>query len=570
MKPQSTKQIILIFAVIAALLFIGLAFEGKAGITIFNNTSQKETVSNSEEPIAHIISNLTRPAKAGLTEEDIQRIPKVEGTIQSNGNGNSSEYDEAILNSFLPAAERFSGAGNGINTYKIETYDLPTDSDFTDPHFLGHEKGVKVSIALNDPPGVLENTHWGYLIDASAVAHEIFSSTAGPDTGYVTVSYITEGEQSPKFQVSLTAKDAEAFAGQWTEETYLPLSAWSVVTIDSSADIVPYENIETALPAPRGYKTLYSDSASIDEMTDKYHLYLSKNDLKELLSRYSIEMQNQIQTISGFSTKSDFRGMADASKEMIKKATEIEDEITKLPINPQFSGVADNFLEGVRNYRYAGTYFWYGATFTEIEPIKTGNSYVLQGFSKNNDALEALDMQTIETEMLDMPKRNFFPDARYMYENYEYQDSKQINDISVKLSALTCTNRYTLKQDGEEEKNVAGYGYKYIFPVIEVHHLGYRGSGSSRISTPDTDDFTIQYNGEEYSDITPSPYVDRKLDKTTYLDPVGHPYYTVTLDRKEDFEGLLVFKVPHDFDPAKAYLVLNLGNEKAVWHMVPR
>ena len=62
----------------------------------------------------------------------------------------------------------------------------------------------------------------------------------------------------------------------------------------------------------------------------------------------------------------------------------------------------------------------------------------------------------------------------------------------------------------------------------------------------------------------------RKLDPTTYIEPVGYPYYKMNLNRKEAYEGVLVFKVPHDFDPAKAYMIIDLGSEKAVWHMVPR
>ncbi|WFN35521.1 hypothetical protein L1S32_05300 [Methanogenium sp. S4BF] len=569
MNGQKLTQIGAIFAVIAVLIFLGLAIEGKAGIALFNNSTNEEISSDPGEPISYIISNLTRPAEVEITAEDIQRIPKVEGTVLSNGNGNSSEYEEAVLNSFLEAAEHFSGAGAGMETYKIETFDLLTDPDFAEPSFLGREKGVKASIVYNSSPGVLENTYWGHLTDASVIAYEIYGSTTGKDTGYVTISYMTDGKQSPRFQVSLTAKEAEAFSRDWTEDTYLPLSAWSAVTIDKSADIAPYENIDTALPASRGINSLSSDAAASGGVTDEYKLYISKDDLKDLLGRYSTEMQNQIQLISTYSADSDFRGMADASKDMINRAAEIEDEITQIPIPPQYTDVADNFLEGMRNYQYAGTYFWYGATFTETEPVKTGNNYVQQGFANNNDALAALDMETIETDVFDLPNGRIFPDAKYMYENYEYQDSSKRNDISAKLSSFSCTNMYTLIQDGNKERNVAGYGYKYIFPVVEFHHLGYRGSGSSRITTPATKDFAIIYNGEEYSDLTPSPYVGRTLDETTYIDPIGYPYYSVKLDRKGEFEGVLIFLVPQDFDPAKAYLKLDLGSEVAVWHMVP-
>lgn len=569
MNQQNLKQIGAVFAVIAVLIFLGLAAEGKGGIALFNNTPNEQISSDAGEPITYIISNLTRPAEVEISAEDIQRIPKVEGTVLSNGNGNSSDYEEAVLNSFLKAAERFSGAGTGMETYKIETFDLLTDPDFADPDFLGREKGMKASIVYNSTPGVLENTYWGHLTDASVIAHEIYGSTAGGNTGYVTISYLTAGKQSPRFQVSLTAREAEAFSRDWTEDTYLPLPAWSAVTIDKSADVVPYENIDAAIPAPQGINSLSSDAAASGGIIDEYKLYISKDDLKDLLGRYSTEMQNHIQSISCYSADSDFHGMADASKEMINRAAEIEDEITQLPIPPQYADVADNFLEGMRNYQYAGTYFWYGAAFTEVEPVKRGNTYVQQGFSSNNDALAALDMETIETDLFEMPNGRIFPNAKYMYENYEYQDSSKRNDISAKLSSFSCTNMYTLMQDGNKERNVAGYGYKYIFPIVEFHHLGYRGSGSSRITTPTANDFTIVYNGEEYTDLTPSPYAGRTLDETTYIDPIGYPYYSVKLDRKGEFEGVLVFLVPHDFDPAKAYLKLNLGSEEAVWHMVP-
>ena len=305
-------------------------------------------------------------------------------------------------------------------------------------------------------------------------------------------------------------------------------------------------------------------------MTNEYNLYLSKNDLKELFSKYSIEMQNYIQKISGYSTDSDFQGMADVSKQMGIRAAEIEDEMTQLPISPQYDDVANNFLEGMRNYQYASSYFWYGAAFTEVDPIKTGNTYVQQGFLKNNEALEALDIETIETTTFDLPNGKLFPDALYMYESYVYQDSKKINDISAKLSSYSQKNIYTVEQDGKIETNLAEYGYTYVFPVVELHHLGYRGGGSSLISTPEEKDFTVIFNGEEYPSITPSPYIGSTLDKTTCMNKVGYPYYSVKLDRKEGFEGLLVFQVPNDFDPTKAYLKLNLANEEAIWHMVPR
>lgn len=570
MKIQKTTQIALIFVLIAAILFLGLAYEGKAGIALFNNTSQKETISATELPITYIMSNLTRPAEVEITDEDIKRIPKVEGVVLSNSEGNSSEYEEIILDTFLQTTELFSGAGAGMGTYKVETFELLTDPDFADPLFLGKEKGVKATLALNSSQGVLENTYWGYLIDASTLAHEIYTSAAGPDTGYVTVSYLVEGKSTPQFQVSLNAKDADAIASQWTDDTYLPLPLWSAVTIDSSADIVPYEKIDTAIVTPNGFSTLSADARSTNSATDEYNLYVSKNDLKDLLSKYSVEMQDHIHTISDKSANSDFRGMADASKEMVFRAKEIEDEIVQLPVNPQYVDVVDSFLEGLRNYRYAGTYFWYGATFTETEPVKTGNTYVQQGFSNNNDALKAFDLATITTDVMEVPNGELFPNALYIYENYEYPDKYKRNDISVKFSSMSSTNMYTLKQDGDSEKNLAGYGYRYIFPVIEIHHLGYRGSGSSKITSPEAEDFTILYNGMEYASITPSPYVGRTLDTTTCVDPAGHPYYKMTLDRKEEFEGVLVFKVPQDFDPAKAYMLLDLDEEDAVWHMVPR
>ncbi|WP_460007649.1 hypothetical protein [Methanogenium cariaci] len=573
MKQQNVKQIILIVGVIAVLVFFGLAYEGKAGIALFNNTSQTQESSEAGEPITYLISNLTRPAEVEITEEDIRRIPKVEGVVQSSGTGDSSEYEETVLNAFLRAADRFSGAGTGMETYKIETFDLLTDPDFANPAFLGRDKGVKVSIVYNSSPSVLEDTNWAHLSDASTIAYEMYDSTAGSDTGYVTVSYMFADKKSPRFQTSLTAEEAKRFNGDWTEDNYLPLPAWSAVTIDSSANIVPYENIDTIVPAVQGIDSISSDAISSGSVTDEYDLYISKDNLEGLLGRYSTEMQDHIQKISGYSTDSDFTGMADASEQMMIQAAEIEDEITHLPIAPQYADVADNFLEGVRNYQYAGSYFWYGATFTEIDPIKTGNTYVQKGFSNNNNALEALDMQTIETAVFELPNGKLFPDAIYMYENHVYPDSKKKNDISVKFSSLSYSRMYTLKQDDKNEKNVAGYGYKYVFPVIEIHHLGFRGGGSSRdmiITTPDQKDFTIIYNGEEYKSITPSPYVGRKLDPTTYIEPAGYPYYKVKLDRKGTFEGVLVFQVPDDFDPAKAYMKLDLSNGETVWHMVPR
>ena len=93
MNQRKIIKIAIVFAAIASLIFLGLAAEGNVGITLFNNTVTHEKISpNTGESIANILSNLTRPVTvATITAEDIQRIPKVAGTVISSENTNSSE-----------------------------------------------------------------------------------------------------------------------------------------------------------------------------------------------------------------------------------------------------------------------------------------------------------------------------------------------------------------------------------------------------------------------------------------------------------------------------------------------
>ena len=62
MENKKIKQFVLIFALVAVILFLGLANEGKTGIGLFNNTPHTAEPPVVCEPIGFIISNLTRPA----------------------------------------------------------------------------------------------------------------------------------------------------------------------------------------------------------------------------------------------------------------------------------------------------------------------------------------------------------------------------------------------------------------------------------------------------------------------------------------------------------------------------
>jgi hypothetical protein len=543
-----------------AVLILAIA----AGITIDSSTMPfllNNTSSAPENATTHVqastlftTTNVANSAGSETLPETPTR-PAIEGTIAASETDNDFNYQKNLLSAFIEAAESFTGAGSSMTSYEITTYTLLTDPDLADPAHLGRPYGAMTSVIINETPGILENTLGGYEIDATTITRSIMTSEAGQDTGFIAISFSTEDMDNPIFFSLITAEDLAALDGGWESGTYICQDDWTIIRLDDSFVSSMYEHPEERI-CPTVKKGI-----SYEEF-DKYGLYVSPMDIRDTIEEYTISLNVIVNQISDSALNNDYNAMEEVSLRLMEEAHTIKTEIPDIPVAPAYRDEIAEFIDGVDSYQSAGAMLWYGSSFTEPDAIRKGNDYLIAGIEHNNNALSGLDLREINTEYLNLPSDDFFPHAMYFYDYYQYQDAKKINDIAIKVTGVKGATFYiTTNEDGEEEKILAGYGYKYVLPVIEVTHSGFRGGGSSRITTPDPSKFAIVWNGEEYTAESPSGY----------LKPLGHAYTKQYLDRKETIEALLLVKVPADINYQEAYLKVDLGSEGTpVWHLMRR
>ncbi len=552
---KTRKYTVLAVAIVILIMAGGIAIDsGTMPFLLNNTTSAAENNTPVQASLVVTISNLTNPAGSETLREVPER-PSIEGTISASETESSFNYQKDVLSSFIDTSQSFTGAGTAMTSYEMTTYNLFTDPDIADPAHLGRPYGALTTIVINGTPGILENTLYGYETDATAVTRAIMTGPAGSETGFVMVSFVTQEDSTPVFHALITAEDAAAFEGVWDSGTHICRDDWTIIRLDDSFVGCNYEDPgERILPA-------VEKIVSYEEF-DKYGLYVSSSDIRDSIEDYTITLNAIVYKISDGALNNDFAAMGEASVRLMEESHSIKAEISDLPAAPEYRDEVAEFIDGVDNYQRAGAMLWYGSSFTEPEAIRQGNDYLIAGIEHNNNALKALNLREINTALIDLPDDDFFPHAMYFHDFYRYQDAKKVNDISMKITGIKGSTLYiTTNEDGEEEKILSGYGYKFVLPIIEISHYGYRGGGSSRITTPDPSKFSIVWNGEEYTAETPSGY----------LKPLGHAYTRQYLDRKEMIEALLLFKVPADLRYEEAYLKVDLGSEGTpVWHLMQR
>ncbi|MBT8507897.1 hypothetical protein AZH53_05650 [Methanomicrobiaceae archaeon CYW5] len=554
--PQKTrKYTVLAVTVVLIIMAGGIAIDSGTMPFFLNNSSQATVnVTPAEASLFHTIGNLTNPAGSEALRE-VPTRPSIEGTVSASETESSFNYQKEILSAFIEASQTFEGAGKAMTSYEMTTYNLFTDPDLGNSAHLGRPYGAMATVVINGTPGMLENTLWGYEVDATAITRTVMTSDAGSDTGFVAVSFVTQDTGTPVFYALITAEELAAFDGRWGGGSYICQDDWTKLRYDDSFVGCGYEDPDERL-IPE------VDPGISYEEFDKYGLYVQPSEIRDTIEKQTIALNGIVSRISEGALNNDFDLMKEASMQLMSEARSIKTEISALPVGPVYRDDIAEFIEGIDNYQYAGAMLWYGSAFTQPDAIRKGNDYLIAGIEHNNNALAGLDMRTINTALIDLPDEDIFPHALYLHDFYRFQDAKKVNDISMKITGVKGSTLYfTTNEDGEEEKVLAGYGYKYVLPVVEVTHYGYRGGGSSRITTPEPSKFTIIWNGEEYAAESPSGY----------LQPLGQAYTRQYLDRKETVEALLLFKVPASLNYEEAYLKVDLGSEGTpVWHLTER
>jgi len=159
-------------------------------------------------------------------------------------------------------------------------------------------------------------------------------------------------------------------------------------------------------------------------------------------------------------------------------------------------------------------------------------------------------------------KNYIYPASLDSGARFRYDDSSRQNTLSVYFDDIKEKSSYSAKgkYDTDYENYIPRPGYTFIFIDTTVTHVGHKGDGVHyKTQTPQTGQFTLLYNGKEYSPNT----------GITLIRGYGEAYQKKTLDRHESNSGWLVFEVPLPFNCNSARVTLDLeGSNDPLWKLV--
>jgi hypothetical protein len=461
------------------------------------------------------------------------------------------EFETRVREIFINGSKEFRGAGTAMDSYQITIHDLITDKEIANPAYLERERGIKVTIVLKDSLDNLQDSLWGHETDATLLAKAFFTSEINEEIGFVAVTYKMQNSDEARASFKLDAADAGQFEGLWVNDAYIRKSDWSESSIDLSSGIAHYEKPGRMIVLP--------DSEAVEPSGGEDVPMYGKDTLAQQMSDSTGTLIMITENIAEQSRENDYQEMSYLADALIDEARKSEENIASLPVSPELYEVKEQFINGLIEFQHAGSSYWYGATFIQSDEFEQGNHYVNVGLEEINDALTRMNLKTIETNAVNQPSDSPYPDAFALNERYMYQDAGKVNDISVKISKYEIRSGYYIEEEEGKQRVTPGFGYKFLTVVVWVTHLGFRGGGSELVLTPDPEDFTLIYGGEEYTDVTP----------TTFMQSVGEPYASVLLNRKEHVEGVLIFAVPESIKVAETYIRFDPGNgETPVWQLV--
>jgi hypothetical protein len=487
-------------------------------------------------------NNLTGNASKNTSENASEAAP-VENETPEN-----ASFNDSVQTAFLEVVPEFRGAATNMTGYDIKVFDLITDKDLANPAYLGRDRGIKVTIIHDNDLEPLENTLWGYETDATSIVQSLYASDYGDRIGTIAIIYKTEEEEEPQLKLALDAADAERFADAEDPDGYIRAHDWSEISVQSDA-IAWYEDPDHAL-APEEPKQNAEGNAEI--------LTLDREALQDELQQSTNLLIASEDNISASIYNKQFQKTESLANTLIQQSDAVISEVEQLPLEPGLEPARQEYLEGVKNFRDAGAYLWRGAVLLESDDFDAAETHFTSGEQHIDTAHRMLDMEQIEQQDRTLPPPSPYPEALSLGEPFIYRDDAGANDISVIVDRYENKSGYTIVTNGTAERVNAGYTRKFLFVVLHVTHLGFRGNGTDTITTPSPDRFTLILEGKEYANSNPESYV-REL---------GQPYESVTLERKEVYEGFLIFSIPEDADPSRGYIRLDLdGKGEPIWKL---
>ncbi|MDG6256864.1 MAG: hypothetical protein QCH35_04615 [Methanomicrobiaceae archaeon] len=465
-----------------------------------------------------------------------------------NESREDAALNESVHTAFLEIMPEFHGAVTKMTGYEIGVFDLITDEDLANPAHLGRDRGIKVTVINDHDLEPLENTLWGHETDATRIAQSLYAREFENRIGTVAIIYKTAEEAEPRLKLALDAADAERFPEVGDAGCYIRAGDWSEMNIHSD-DIAWFEDPGCAL-APKKPKTTAEEEEEI--------LLLGREALQGDLHQSTMLLIASEDRIAESIHHEHFEETAILADELIKKSDAVISHVQELPVDPALDPARQEYLQGVQNFRDAGSYLWRGAVALDPDDFQAAETSLKSGEQHINAAHHMLDTEQIEEHDRTVPPPDPYPSALSLREPFSYRDESGANDVSVIIDYSKNMSGYSIEKNGTAERVNAGYTEKFLFVVLHVTHLGFRGNGTDTITTPPPEEFTLILEGGDYTHSNPDHYV-REL---------GQPYESVTLERKEVYEGFLIYSIPEDANPAKGYIRLDLGEKgQSIWEL---
>lgn len=539
--PGYISAVVSLFTIAIILLCIGTA----AGAVLFPKTpNSSSTVLNLTDNLGGAIDPYTGIKDAGENQTGVQTASSLQygGTVTFASGIIDTELESNIISALTASQSKFAGSALAASGYEVVVFDLITDEDLAESRYAGRPHGLKITLTYNDTLDKVQDTVWGHEFDATRIVQEFYNGDLKDEIGFVAIFYRFSGEEQWRVKLILEAQDAARFDGNWNDEDYIQQIDWTQSDFGKEGTIAVYEEPSTRMESNEGLLTASSDTITITRQLSTEEL---QNEMFGITSKLT-ELVNEIATESN---NRDYSAVTSSAQELAEYATEVYEEMSTSEVPESCREIQQLFLTGITDYQRAASAYWFGAAMTNADKFGEGNELVKSGMSTLNNALGSMGLKELEVDEYILPSSDLYPEALELNEAFKYMDSKEANDISVNVESTTYREGYTMElDDGTTERVTAGYGNKFIMAIVDVTHLGYRGGGGETIKTPQPGKFVLIYEGEEYEQSTPS----------NFIRSVGFPYKQITLDRKEHYEGALVFEVPEDFTTENAYIIMDL------------
>lgn len=116
---------------------------------------------------------------------------------------------------------------------------------------------------------------------------------------------------------------------------------------------------------------------------------------------------------------------------LLNRYSAIAAHIDRLPLEPELEPAREEYLQGVREIRDAGSFLWRGAATLRAGDFRSAETAFMSGEEHINAAYRMLDMGGTGPDDRTLPPPDPYPEALSLGERYTCRDESGANNISV-------------------------------------------------------------------------------------------------------------------------------------------